>query len=194
MVNNQNSATGPDANFQIRLYESSGVIEYVYGKMTIGASSATVKASIGFTAGSNDNDFVAIQNLSTFPFINIAASEPATQSLVNTVTVSNINGLYSLIEGQRRLFRFTPPTLSGSAIANLQISEITATTASLQWNDTYNNESGYTVLRSADNVNFSFVKYLPANSNSFIDSNLTLGDTNIGKYLHQQRETMQPAM
>jgi len=177
LINTFATTTQLDATFQIRLYESTGIIEYVYGKMTIGTSANTVKASIGFTAGTTDNNFIALQNLTTFPFTTLAALEPATQNLVNSATAGEITGLHSPVEGQRRLFRFTPPVLSGATNLNIQLTDIAATIATLQWNDNFSNESHYNIFRSSDNINFSFVKSIGANSTSFTDSNLVLGNT-----------------
>ena len=101
------TATPYDGVFQIRIYETTSQIEYVYGTMAIGPNSNTVTASIGFTAGSADQQFLALQNLSTFDFTATAANEPATQSLVNSSTVGPITALNSTADGSRRFFRFT---------------------------------------------------------------------------------------
>jgi hypothetical protein len=101
-INNSSQNPAATAKFQMRLYEGSGIIEYVYGNMSIGTLSSTVTASVGFSAGAIDNQFLALQNLTSFDFTAVAAQEPATQNLVNSAAVGNIPGLHSTADGQRR--------------------------------------------------------------------------------------------
>ena len=184
IINNGSTSNLPvSGKFQLRIYEGSGIIEYVYGNMAIVASSTTVTASIGFTAGTMDNQFLALQNLSSFPFTAIATLEPATQSLVNSTAVGDISGLNSTTDGLRRVLKFTPPVLSGSAITGFQTVEIGATNISLKWDDTYSNELGYAVLVSSDNINFSAAATLAANATSYAVGNLTLGNNYYFKVL-----------
>jgi len=180
-----NSSQNPDATakFQMRLYERSGIIEYVYGNMSIGTLSSTVTASVGFSAGATDNQFLALQNLTSFDFTAVAAQEPATQNLVNSAAVGNIPGLHSIADGQRRVLKFTPPALSGTALNGLQVTEIGATNVALKWNDTYSNELGYNILVSTDNVNFISAGTTSPNTTFFTVGNLTLGNTYFFKVL-----------
>ena len=92
-INNSSStATNPsDGLFQMRLYETTGEIEFVYGKMNIGNSSSTVSASIGFTAGFTDNSFIALKDLTSFAFTRLAIEEPATRDLVNSAVPGPIS-------------------------------------------------------------------------------------------------------
>jgi hypothetical protein len=150
---------------QARLYEATGVIEYVYGSMGIVPSSSTVTASIGFTAGTSDNSFLALQNLTAFPFTSIATQEPASQSLINSNVAGDITGLHNPTPGNQRYFRFTPPALVGSFTSPLTVTNLGATTVTLNWNDDFSNELSYSVLRSTDQVNWTPAALLPANSN-----------------------------
>jgi hypothetical protein len=176
-INTSSSATNATGQFQVRLYETTGVIEYVYGSMTIGPASGVVTASIGFSAGSTDGSFLALTNLSTFTFTSLASQEPASQSLVNSNIAGPITALHSVSEGNRRIFRFSPPVLTGGPLGTLDIGGIGATTTTLGWVDTYSNEGGYSVFISTDNVNFNLIGYAPANATTFKAYNLTLGTT-----------------
>lgn len=149
---------------QARLYESTGIIEYVYGIMGIVANSNSATASIGFTAGNVDNSFVALQNLTSFSFTSTASQEPATQSLINTSVAGDIVGLNSPTPGSQRFFRFTPPAIQGAFTSSLSITNLGATTATLNWTDNFTNELNYTVLTSTDQVNWTPAAFLPANS------------------------------
>src|SRR6185503_12296444 len=86
-------------------------------------------------------------------------------------------------DGQRRVLKFTPPALSGTALNGFQVTEIGATNVALKWNDTYSNELGYNVLVSTDNVNFISAGTTSANTNFFTVGNLTLGNTYFFKVL-----------
>lgn len=162
-----NSATYNGANtvrMQARLYESTGIIEYLYGNMGIVANSNNATASIGFTAGNTDNSFIALQNLTSFSFTSTASQELATQTLINTSVAGDIVGLHGPTPGSQRFFRFTPPAMQGAFTSPLSITNLGATTATLNWTDNFTNELNYTVLTSTDQVNWTPAAFLPANS------------------------------
>ena len=52
--------TASPATFQVRLYETSGVVEYVYGSMPVGASAYSSNYSSGFSAGTLANQLACI--------------------------------------------------------------------------------------------------------------------------------------
>jgi hypothetical protein len=165
------SADPADAVFQIRIYETTGEVEYVYGKMSVGPTSGTVTASIGFSAGATDNTFMAISSLSTYATTTTAASEAATQSLVNSSTAGDITGLHSPVEGSRRVFRFTPPVPT-SATA-LTFSNVGSTFMKLNWVDAPN-ELLYSIYVSSDGgTTYSPFGTVPGNTTSFTASGLT---------------------
>jgi hypothetical protein len=176
-INTNSLVTTATGQFQVRLYESTGVIEYVYGNMAIGTNSSVVTASIGFTAGTTDNSFLALKDLTSFGFTSLASQEPATENLVNTSTPGPIAGLNSPNEGSRRLFRFTPPALAGGPLSGLQTGGIGASCMTVAWVDNYTNEGGYNVFRSNDNINFALIATLPPNTISYTDYNLSNGTT-----------------
>ncbi len=179
-VINTNGLQPASARFQCRLYEGTGVIEFVYGAMTIVANASTVTASVGFTAGATDQQFLALQDLSSFTFTSTAAEEPATQSLVNTAAAGIINGLHSPTEGSRRRIRFTTPSIYTGApppAGNLEISDAGATAMQLSWNDPVTTEVAWNVLVSDDGFTYLPFAVLPANSTRFMATGLTLGNT-----------------
>ncbi|GGH58634.1 hypothetical protein GCM10011379_04530 [Filimonas zeae] len=165
---------GGDATFQARLYESTGELEYVYGNMNVGPSSGNVTASVGFTAGEADNQFLALKNLSTLSFTSLASEEPATQMLVNRSTAGTIAGLHAAKDGERRYFRFQPPVLTGN-FSNITIQETGATAMRISWNDNFTNKTHYTLYHSTDNITFAAVTDLPANTTSYMATNLEYG-------------------
>jgi hypothetical protein len=173
---NTNSIT-PDGVFQVRIYESTGVIEYLYGAMAIGNFSGLVTASIGFSAGQNDGQFLALQSLTSQTFTAQASLEPATQLLVNSATPGIISALNSSAEGTRKGFRFSPPILAGSGVNGVQITNIGATAMTVNWNDNYSNEIGFLIYKSTDNINFTLAGTVGSNTTSFLGTGLTQGAT-----------------
>ncbi len=179
-VVNTNGLQPASTRFQCRLYEGSGMIEFVYGEMSIVAGSSTVNASVGFTAGAGDQQFLALQNLSSFTFTSSAAAEPVTQNLVNTAVAGTITGLHSPTEGARRRMLFTPPPVySGAPLpaGNLEISDIGATAMQLDWSDPVTTEVAWNILVSTDGLSYLPFAVLPANSTRFIAAGLTTGTT-----------------
>lgn len=95
--------TTPDVNFQIKLYETTNVIEFVYGAMSLGT--ATYTASIGL-ADMLANSTTA--DLNQNHFISITPAAPATASRLvanNSVNNAAISGF--LPSGTT--YTFTPP-------------------------------------------------------------------------------------
>lgn len=95
------SAT-PDVTFQIRLYETTGVIEFVYGGMTnSGVALTNIRAGISTnsTAG----------NYNTINFSSNTNSTSAVQN--NSVAAGAITNLNTPTEGARRYYRFTPTAI-----------------------------------------------------------------------------------
>lgn len=83
------TATDFDMQFQFRLYESTNIIEYVYGKMQIGKNVITpVTASIGFStaSASRDSSFISVMNTDSIYVSRLRANITASQNLVNTNT------------------------------------------------------------------------------------------------------------
>lgn len=174
-VINASSATitnPPDGIFQLRLYESTGEIEYVYGKMEIGTGSTTVTASIGFTSGNTDNSFVAVKDLVSFNTTTSVAEEPATRQLVNSSTPGPIDGLHSANEGERRAINFLPVACNG-AFTDSSVTDIQPMSMQLNWTDNITNKLGYLLYRSvSDSNNYQFYTNLPANTTSYVASSL----------------------
>lgn len=175
-INQSSTSSTGDGRFQIRLYEGTGVFEYVYGNMSIGTSSATVTASIGFSAGATDGSFLALQDPAGNGVTTLASGEFPTRSLVNSAVVGPIAALHSTADGARRSFRFAPPQLAGTPLT-LTAGNIGTTALTLNWQDTYTNEFGYGVFRSTDGVNFTQVGTTAANGTSYTATGLTAGIT-----------------
>lgn len=173
-TNSTTSASEGDGRFQIRLYETTNQFEYVYGKMTIGPASATVSASIGFTAGSTDGSMLSFTNLTAFDTTTTAAS--VNNSLVNSSTAGAIAGLNSPTEGSRLSILFTPSITVPSAVGAISFSTITGTTATVNWADIAS-ESFYLIETSADGSTWTTAGTASQDATSFNLSGLVPGST-----------------
>ncbi len=153
-----------DGTYQVRLYESTGVIEYVYGSMYRNASSTTGTAiNTGFSVNTTAN---------TLAFVTTATNTVSyTTYSANTYTNSaNITNLHSTAEGSRRVYRFTPPV--PAAPSALSFPSVGASVMNLNWTDA-SNEVSYAIYRSLDGVNYTYVTSLAANTVAYNATGLT---------------------
>jgi hypothetical protein len=97
------SSDNADATFQVRLYETTGVIEFVYANMSVNGTISTTNR-IGFSSNTTANNYATVNS----------SSNTVTTSTItnNTYTTGTIPNLHSPIEGSRRFYRFTPPVVN----------------------------------------------------------------------------------
>ncbi len=142
--------TSPDLNFQVKIYETTGVIEYLYETMNSGTH------PFSYTVGINAS------SISNTP----QASELKTQQAANSTNFSQTpqNNLSTMPAANSRL-RFTPPT-PAAATGTLTASAITNTGMTLNWPNWASNEVGYVLYSSVDDVNYFFNSQTPVNATS----------------------------
>ncbi|MBI4649656.1 MAG: fibronectin type III domain-containing protein, partial [Bacteroidia bacterium] len=155
-----NATAGSTSTFQVRLYEYTGAIEYVYGAMNNATTTSNTTASIGFTIGNADNSLLSVTDIST-PAVTVLAAS-VNDALVNNSTDGAIPGLNSDAEGSRTIYTFsqTAPT----APTGLTFTNIATTSITLNWTDNASNECGYVIYTSTDNVTFTFNQQVAAGS------------------------------
>ena len=179
-LNNQsnfNTGGTADLTYQVRLNESTGVIEYVYGSMTmstLGAADTNSRdPNIGFsstnTAG-NVGSVTAAQSGTPAPTFNGASATP----VANLYTAGSIAVLSSATDGVRRRFTFTPPT--PTAPTALNFTGVTQLAMTLNWTDSPD-ELLYGVYRSTDGTNFTFDGTAAQNATSYNATSLSPGTT-----------------
>jgi hypothetical protein len=147
--------------FQSWLFESAaaanpGVIEFVYGALPIPNVGADGGYSVGLQSGVATN-FASVTTSSNT--VSYAAAENANATAITAGTA----------------YLFTPNV--PLAPSGMGVDMITQTSMRLNWGDNATNEVGYVIYRSTDNVNFSFLTQIAANSTSFTDTLLSPGTT-----------------
>jgi hypothetical protein len=153
--------TAPSLNFQVKLYETTGVIDFNYGTMNNGG--VTFSYSLGINGPTLNNT--------------PSAAQLKMQQTENSATFNNgqQNGLVTLpVSGTR--YRFTPP-VPGTPTGSLTINAVTQTGMTLNWTNWATNEVGYVIYNSTDNVNFSFVAQTAVNATSNAVTGLLPGTT-----------------
>ncbi|HJR07106.1 MAG TPA: Calx-beta domain-containing protein [Pyrinomonadaceae bacterium] len=175
-LNNQstfNTGGTADLTYQIRLFETTGVIQYVYGKATMSAAGAADANSrdphIGFSSSNTAGtvgSVTAAQSGTPAPTFNGASATP----VANLYTAGVIPVLNSAADGSRRTFTFTPPT--PNAPTNLTFTAVTPSSYTLNWADSAN-ETIYAIYRSTDGTNYSFVNTAAQNATTFAATGLT---------------------
>ncbi len=148
--------TTPDLNFQVKLYETSGRIEFAYGTMNSGTN--TFSYTIGINAASVSNTPQASQ-LKNQRFANTNIFNNTPQSNLSTMPESGSQ------------ISFEPPSPSTPS-GNLNIGSITSTGMTLSWPNWANNEVGYVLYYSTDNNAFQFFTQTNANVTSTVATNL----------------------
>lgn len=154
--------TPPNLNFQVKIYETNGRIEFVYGTMTQGT------ATFDYASGINDY---------WTPAAAPTASQLLSQQTANTTTFNNTpQNALNTVPASSTMIQFTPPAPS-SAPSALSFSNVSKTSMDLNWNDNSSNELGYVILYSTNASNYTFVTQLAANSTSTTVSGLLSGTT-----------------
>lgn len=141
-----------DMRFQCRLYETTNIVEYIYGEMKIGDNTLNpVTATIGFSTvtAARDGSFMAITDLDSLTITRSVSGLAATTQLVNSKQGGAIRALHSSGEGSRKRFAFVP--LPMNAPTNLGAFNIESNNALLYWDDNADDELGYRVYRIKNN-------------------------------------------
>jgi hypothetical protein len=159
-------------NMQLWLNESNGQIDFVYGAI-YNSNSISVTRSIGIATGTTATTqgsvtvgasptYAASGTFTTNTFA--AGSGTATGSPL-------IANLGTSVEGTRRVYSFTPAAAPAVA-SGLSFSGIAATTMTLNWTDNASTEVGYRIYRSLDDITYTAIANLPANTATYSATSL----------------------
>lgn len=144
MGSTTSSATA-DMTFEARLYETTGVIEFVYGSMSQTVLNGS--AQIGFASGLSSGQIgriVAPQSGTPAPTYDAVSTGTA----ANAYSIGPIPALSSSAGDSRRVFRFTPNV--ASVPSNVGFSGVSATSVTVNWADNSSNETGFAVYIAED--------------------------------------------
>ncbi|MFN4083232.1 MAG: T9SS type A sorting domain-containing protein [Bacteroidia bacterium] len=178
-----NTTVVDDTNtFQVRIYEQTGAIEYVYGRMKV-------------TDGAPINYNIGIQ-FPTTAFQSVNTSNNTSSTTVNTtnsVSLNNtfITNLHGVTPGNQRMYRWQAP--QPSTPTNLTFSNITNSSITLNWTDVID-ELGYSVYASTDGgITYNWVTNTSTNITSAVVTNLP-ANTLIHFKVHARREVLGEAL
>jgi hypothetical protein len=160
------TAANGNSTWQVRLYETTGIVEYVYG--AINCTDTTYNpVSAGFSVNTTAN------NTASITFSNNSVSNGATFN-TNTLVIGNVPNLNSTTNGSRRVYKFTPPTPAGPS--NLTFASVTATATTLNWTaaSPTTNIVRYVVLNSTNGgTSYNFVANVAVGSSTYAATGLT---------------------
>ncbi len=181
-LNNQaDFNTGGTANltYEVRLFETTGCVEFAYGSMTMSAAGAadanSQNPNIGFSssnAAGTVGSVTAAQSGTPAPTYNGASATP----VANLYTAGTIPVLTSAADGSRRTFLFcsTAPAPAGGPVT---FTGVTQTGMTLNWTDSAN-EVGYAIYSSTDGgASYTFAGAAAQNATSFAASGLAPSTT-----------------
>jgi GEVED domain/Fibronectin type III domain len=152
------AAANANSTYQIRLYETTGLLELTYGFMN--ASSITYNpVYAGFSTGTTAN------SSSTVTYSANTTSTGATLNS-NTLAIGNIPNLHSTANGSRTIYSFTPGAPPTDPNASLTFTGVGIGSMVLNWVDNASDELGYLIQRSTDNINFTNIIITGANATS----------------------------
>lgn len=174
------SSTSADATFQVRLYETSNAIEFVYGSMNISTGGPFTTVRAGFSTNTGANTF------STIAFGSHTAI--TTTGTDNTVSNGVVTSLNSAVDGNRRFYRFIPN--STNAPSGINFTGVTASSINVNWQDNATDELGYALLRSDDGgVSYALQTITAPNTTNFAVTGL-LANTSYFFRVHAIREAL----
>jgi len=135
---------------QVRLYETTGIIEFAYGQM-YNMDFLSFGMKVFVSSGSSSGTVGSVENITTSPSYNATATLPAANSFPASSDMTNLG---SSADGSRRIFSFIPPVTV--APTNLVAGSVTATSMNLSWTDNTANEQGFAIFGSTDNIHFTY--------------------------------------
>jgi hypothetical protein len=163
-----------DGTYQVRLYENTGVVEFVYGAMSItsSGSGSDVTAGIGFATNTTTNNLIYVTSSTNTSSVTASFTDNPTYA---AGAIANLN---SAANGSRRVYRFTPPV--PAAPTSLTFASITATGMTLNWtaSSPTTNVLKYAVYNSSDGgTTYNFVNTVTVGTNTLAVTGLSPSTT-----------------
>ncbi len=146
-------------SFQVKLFETSGIIQFEYLQEPGIVSGASATIGIRGLDFSSTNAFISLTSASTNP-------TSSTSNSTNTINTKPATG---------QIYRFSNNTVN--APSNFNSNSRTINSMNLTWTDNSLNETGFVIYRSVDNVNFVYDGITASNNTSYSVPNLISGTT-----------------
>lgn len=174
-----------DGTYQVRLYETSNMIELVYGNMTRN-NSVGAPQYIGFSHYTGTNWFVTyVTGTNTFT----TTGTPTSQQYGLNAPITDLT---SVADGSRKIFTFSP--IETTAPSGLSFTAVAASQMTLNWTDNSSDETGFAIYRSDDGgTTYNFKSLTAANVTSSIQAGLN-SSTNYFWKVYAVRETPSTAV
>ncbi len=153
-----------DHSFQVKLYETTGVIEYIYG-------SNTAVGTYSYTVGINGPTMSAVPT----------PAELLTQQTANTATFSNTpQNALATIPASNTMLTFTPiQNVTPAAPISITFTSVTQSSMIVGWTDDSTTETYFAVSRSTDGSNFSPVGVVTSTTIGGTGSTYSLNQTGL---------------
>lgn len=142
-------AAAPGISFQIRLYEGSNEIEFVYHPEA--GDLASPQAQIGITGtATGDNNFISVRN-------NAATDADFTTDIENLVDTK---------PEDNRIYRFIPAVPTPVKLSSFTV-QLQGTSSQLTWTTaSEDNNKGFQIQHSIDGTNFSNVAFIASKASN----------------------------
>ncbi|MCG2611374.1 T9SS type A sorting domain-containing protein [Flavobacterium sp. SM15] len=169
------TAAAGNSTWQMRLYETSGSVEYVYG--TVNAtdiSTGNRTPTIGFYTGGTSNLFASVLYASQ----TVSTTTPYTVNPIVSA-LGDFTGLSSASNGSRRAYKFTPSTPAAGP-TGLLLSAVTPSGMTLNWTaaSPTTNIVRYVVYSSTNGgATYNFVANVALGTNTYVATGLTPSTT-----------------
>jgi hypothetical protein len=158
-----------NGTYQVWLFETSGVTEFVYGSIQA-AAAADGGYSVGLQSGAATN------------FASVTTTG-------NTVSYATANNAQTNAITSGTAYIFTPQTANAPTALNFTGTAAVSTT--LNWTDTSSNEVGFAIYRSTDGgATYNFLTQTAANATSFTDNTVSPSTT----YFYQVQAVTEGAL
>ena len=176
-----NATVVNDTNtFQVRLYESNGAFEYVYGRMN-----ATISTALNFNVGFQFSS--TLYNNVNFVTHTVSSTNSSPVTLSSSGYINNVNGS---TPGSQRSYTWTPNPPDDPGV--ISISNITTSSMTVSWVNA-SNELGYALYRSIDGgVTYTWVTNIPQNVTTYNAIGL-LANTLYNWKVYSYRESISPS-
>lgn len=152
-------ATCNTYNFQVKINESTGVVEYWYGSMT---------GDLSYNCGLNG------PTVSATP----TSAQYLNQTTANTATFGTGQAGLTTVPASNTKIVFTPPS-SVAAPTSLNFTSVTQSAMTLNWtaSSPTTNIIRYAIYNSTDNSTFTYITDVALGTNSYASSGLTASTT-----------------